>query len=232
MIRIIFLFSAVIISDASYAQKPLSAPIILSSEQADAVFTDSVKGRLKINYPIYRVYQFSDKSGQYYCLLTESRDSMGEKNDTINHFIRALTCRTGPAGLIKVWEMNDHVRKDLKEEDNIWFWTNYIDFKDYDNDGLIEPLIIYGSTAMNGYDDGRIRFLIYYKGQKVAIRHQNGVLDPERETTIDKAFYLLPETLQTSVKQKMKQMEEADQAIFPNGWETAIKDKRTVINER
>lgn len=206
--------------------------MILSAGQTQAVFTDPVKRALKISYPIFRVYQYADRSGQYYCVLTESRDSVTEKADTVNHFIRAVTCKIEPAGLTKIWEMNDRAISLPNEEDNIWFWTKYIEFKDYDNDGMIEPLIIYGSTAMNGYDDGRIRFLVYYKGQKVAIRHKNGVLDFEREMTVDKTFYLLPENLQASVRRKMNEMEKAAQAIFPNGWEAGMKKRKTVINER
>ena len=97
---------------------------------------------------------------------------------------------------------------------------------------MADPIIVYGTTAVNGYGDGRIKIIIYYKGQKVAIRHQNGTLDFERETSVDKAFYALPVLLQTAVKQKMELMIKNKQAIFPAGWQLAMKNKKTTINER
>ena len=97
---------------------------------------------------------------------------------------------------------------------------------------MADLIIVYGTTALNGYDDGRIKIIIYYKGQKIAIRHQNGMLDFERETIIDKAFYSLPTGLQSAVKQKMELMQKNNQAIFPAGWQLAMKNKKTTINER
>ena len=85
---------------------------------------------------------------------------------------------------------------------------------------------------MNGTADGRIKFVVNYKGQKITIRHQNGVLDFERETQVDKAFYGLPTALQMAVKQKMELMVKNGQAIFPAGWQAAMKAGKTSIHER
>lgn len=204
---------------------------ILSSRQISALLTDSVKTAMKINFPIYRVYQYIDKSGQHYCVLTESRDEIKGK-DTLHYKIKALNCKLVDGKLSKAWELNDNIIKSAQEENSIWFWTKFTEFKDYDKDGLVEPVITYGTAAMNGTDDGRIKILIYYKGQKIAIRHQNGILDFERETQVDNAFYTLPETLQSAVKQKMELMVKNDVAIFPHGWQLAMKNKKLVFNER
>lgn len=134
--------------------------------------------------------------------------------------------------MIKISELNDRVIKNDAHENNIWFWTKYCDFKDYDNDSLVDLIIVYGTSAMNGYDDGRIKFIIFYKGTKVAIRHQNGVLDFERETQVDKSFYDLPKSLKTSIMQKMELMEKNQHAIFPHGWQTAMRNKKTFFSER
>jgi hypothetical protein len=77
----------------------------------------------------------------------------------------------------------------------------------------------------------RLKVHHYYKGQKIAIRHQNGVLDFERETQVDKGFYNLPLSLQASIKHKMELMTENDQAIFLAGWQLAMKNKKTTFNE-
>lgn len=88
-------------------------------------------------------------------------------------------------------------------ESTIWFWTSDISFKDYDGDGLIEPVIVYGTWGINGYDDGRVKIIIFYKGKKVAIRHQSSVLDGGRSTEYDAAYESLPKKLKEDLEVKM-----------------------------
>jgi hypothetical protein len=119
--------------------------------------------------------------------------------------------------LRKVWEINDHAIHDPKiegVEQSISFWTKYIEFTDFDGDGLIEPIIVYGSKSDSDLASGRIKFIIYYKGKKVAIPHQDSDLDEGRSTQIDKEFYTLPPKLKESVKNKVLAMNKAGQAIF------------------
>ena len=200
------------------AQQKNSTSEILSLKQIKTIFTDSIKKELKINYPIFRVYKYTDKSGDFLCVLTESSDSIINNKDTFNHSIKAINLKFSKDKLVEVWELNDNTVKNEREENSIWFWTKYLDFKDFDNDGLVEPIIVYGTTAMNGYDDGRIKFIIFYNGQKIAIRHQSGVLDDERQTQIDKAFYSLPQKLKDNIKSKMTLMKKQDKTIFTVTW--------------
>ena len=92
--------------------------------------------------------------------------------------------------------------------------------------------MVYGTSGDNGLDDGRLKILVYFKNKKFAVRHQNGVLDFERNTRIDSAFYLLPGEIINSVTSIMKNIIDNDQAIFPNGWEKAMDGKKTYIEER
>jgi hypothetical protein len=200
------------------AQQKSSTSEILSLKQIQTIFTDSIKNKFKINYPIFRIYKYTDKSGDFLCVLTESTDSITSNKDTFNHSIKAINLKVDKDKLVKVWELNDNTIKNEKEETSIWFWTRFFDFKDFNNDGLVEPIIVYGTRAMNGYDDGRIKFVVFYNGQKIAIRHQNGVLDYERQTQIDKAFYSLPEKLKDNIKSKMALMTKEDKAIFTATW--------------
>ena len=209
---------------------------ILSSTKVTEIFTDTLRKKLNLTFPIRRVYKISDKSGQYYCVLTESIDSISTlptlDKDTLHFKIKAANFRIDKDNLTKVWELNDKIESSSNEENSIWFWTKYIDFKDYDNDGLVDPIVIYGTSGLNDLDDGRIKLIIFFKGHKIAIRHQNGVLDQYRGTQVDKAFYSLPQTLQSDIKQKMEMMTEDGNAIFPRGWQTAMKNQKTVFNER
>jgi hypothetical protein len=200
------------------AQQKSRTNDILSLKQTQSIFTDSVKKEFKINYPIFRVYRYTDNSGEFYCVLTESRDSIDNEKDTFNQSVKAINLKFDKGKFQKVWELNDNIINNENEENSIWFWTSYFDFKDFDNDGVIEPIIVYGTRAMNGYDDGRIKFIIFYKEQKVAIRHQNGILDNERKTQIDNSFYSLPKKLKDGIKTKMALMEKQDKAIFTETW--------------
>lgn len=172
---------------------------------------------MKITYPIFRVYNYSDKSGSFLLVFTESNDSIGDK-DTFNHSIKAINIKINKEKLVKVWEINDNIIKNDNKESSIWFWTSYFDFKDFDSDGLIEPIIVYGTRGLNGYDDGRIKFIIFYNGKKIVIRHQNGILDYQRHTQIDDIFYLLPPKLKASIKSKMALMKKQGKAIFTDTW--------------
>lgn len=213
------------------AQKETTTEI-LSAKQMRELFSDSVCKNLNINFPIVRIYKYKDKAGQHYCILTESRDEITLTKDTFNHKIKAIDVRRENGSFTKFWEINDNIIENGFNENSIWFWTKYIDFKDYDGDGFDDPIIIYGTSSADDDDDGRLKFIIYHKGHKVAIRHQNGVLDFERETQVDKAFYDLPESLQASIKRKMEIMTNRNQTIFPTGWKIAMKNKKTTFNER
>lgn len=216
----------------AFTQKVPVTSDVLTSKQLTKLFTDSIRNTLNISFPIFRVYKYSDKAGQYYCILTESRNVITADKDTFNHKIKAINIKANNGSFIKIWEINDNIIKNDNDENSIWFSTKYTEIKDVDGDGLADPIIIYSTSAANGLDDGRIKIIIYYREQKVTIRHQNGVLDFERETQVDKGFYELPKSLQTSIKQKMEQMVKNNHAIFPAGWQTAMKNKKTAFNER
>ena len=216
----------------AFAQKTLADSNTLTPTQVAELLTGTVRKSFNINFPIYRVYRYADKSGQYYCVLTESRDVITADNDTFNYKIKAINLKVNKGSLVKVWEFSDNIVKNHNDEHSIWFWTKYSDFNDLDNDSLADLVIVYGTSGINGYDDGRIKFFIYHKGRKIAIRHQNGNLDFLRETQVDKGFYDLPQPIQAAIKQKMELMTQSEHAIFPAGWEAAMKNKKTFFSER
>ena len=216
----------------TYSQKEADTAYVLSSNQIAELFPDSILKSLHIDYPIFRVYKFDDQSGKYFCILTEDGYDISPEKDSLYNKIKAVDVKAVNDSCIKVWEFNDNIVKDESNENSIWFWTKYADFKDFDGDGLIEPVVIYGTSAANGFYDGRIIILIFYMGQKIAIRHQNSDLDLLRETKVDEAFYDLPGSLQTAIEQKMELMMKNGHALFPRGWLAAMKYKQTTINER
>lgn len=228
---LLILFISFSFFDPVFSQQKVQAEII-GPEEVKELFTDSVLQTLKITFPIFRVYKYRDKSGLYYCILTENRNDPDADNDTLITKIRAVNVKQTNTSLVKTWEINDHINNSNNRETSIWFWTKYIEFTDYDGDGAAEPIIIYGSSALNGYDDGRVKLIMYYNGQKTSIRHQNAVLDHERSTQVDKSYYTLPISLQKAIKQKIELLIKNQQVIFPAGWEKAMKNKKEKINEQ
>ncbi|MBN8851683.1 MAG: hypothetical protein BGO55_05230 [Sphingobacteriales bacterium 50-39] len=202
---------------ASEIPQTRTASEILTRSQALSIVNDSVKKAFKIDYPIYRVYKYTDVSGQYFCVLTESTDSIATnaegEPDTAHHTIRAIDLKLDNGKFTKVWEINDFILKNGSEI-SIWFWTKFCEFQDLDNDGLIDPIIVYGSHSMDEINGNRVKFIIYYKGQKIAIRHQDSDLDEARSTEVDKTFHPLPQKLKDAVKAEMLLINKAGLAIF------------------
>lgn len=201
--------------------------LTLSDEKTEEIFTESKKKELGIEYKIWKVYDYKDKTGSYYLVLTENKSD--ENEGTRNNLsIKALNFKIEDQTWKKTFETNDFKEN---HENGIWFWGRYIYTEDFDNDGIIEPILFYGTSAMNGYSDGRIKILIYYKGKKVGIRIQNGVLDDERNFRVDKEFYSLPKKIQEKVKEQMKSMESNNHSILPWDWQQDMKKKKLFIHE-
>lgn len=222
----------VIISNQCKAQSD-SIYSKLTVVQIDSVFSDSIKKEFKIKFPFYKVYTYQDREGKHLFALTES-SFQGEKH-TKNDSIQAFHFIQNNNRLELKWTFVDFKigsPSHYIDENSIWFWTKYISLTDIDNDGLIDPIIIFGtSSESNNMDDGRIKILCFYKNKKYAIRHQNSIYDDGRFTKVDKAFYQLPNSIQLQVKQIMEKIDENGVSNFPYGWQKAMKEKKLYINE-
>jgi hypothetical protein len=218
LFRLFLFFLALNSPTILHAQQNRSTSEILTLDQVMSVFTVSVKRAFKIDYPIFRVYKYADQSGQYFCVLTESFDSIETneegKPDTLHHAIRAIDLKADGGRFTKVWELNDFISKQYRYERSIWFWTTYVDFQDVDNDGLIEPILVYGTNGRDAIDGPRVKIMIYYKGHKVAIRHKESDLDEGRETALDNSYETLPAAIKMRIETKMKQMDQDGRAHF------------------
>lgn len=207
---------------------------IMTTAEVNTTFSAEVKKKFGITYNIYRVYKYSDKGGNYLLAMTENIAKIAAQNDTITDKIKGLFFKENGSTIEKQVEINDFTIKqevDDVQEKIINFWGRYCSFQDLDNDGMIEPIVVYGTKGSNDYGDGRIKILVFYKGKKTVIRHQNGVLDHERNTQIDVAFYDLPQTVQKQVKTIIGNIKTNNHGIFPNNLETEMKKRSTKIAE-
>nr|WP_278022293.1 hypothetical protein [Flavobacterium ginsengisoli] len=82
------------------------------------------------NFPIYRAFEFSDKSGVYELVLGENQKVISKK-DTLNTKIQAVCVINDHGGLLDQWKINDLLEDTLPKETNIWFWTKYCSTKRY-----------------------------------------------------------------------------------------------------
>jgi hypothetical protein len=226
----LFLFGMIIYQ--AKAQTDTTSNRILTKEETAEFFTPAFKKKNLINFSIFRAYTYSDKSGKYYVALTESADTVNKEKDTVNFTIKAFNFKVDKALTLKKWEINDFrtpAVKGVDTESSIWFWTKYCQFNDIDGDGLVDPIVVYGTFGTEGYSDGRAKILIYYKGQKVAIRHQNNPVEAKRKTTIDLLFYTLPPKMQEKAKEIMAKMITNNHAMFANGYVEKMDKKATSI---
>jgi hypothetical protein len=227
----LFLFGIIILQASAQTTTPSSS--ILTKAETETFFTTAFKKKNLINFPIFRAYTYTDKSGTYYMALTESADTINKEKDTVNYTIKAFNFKVDKGIALKKFEINDLRTPNVKgveKEGSIWFWTKYCEFNDIDGDGLIEPIIVYGTFGTNGYEDGRAKILIYYKSQKTAIRHQNSATDALRKTQVDVTFYALPVKIQDHIKELMEKMVKNKHAIFPTTYTEKMGKKATLIN--
>lgn len=203
----------------------------LSTSKIEAIFTDELKAKLKIDFDIFRVYQYQDASGEHLIVMTERPNKNVEKSYDA---IKAFNFKVVNGEYTLEWSFRDFILPPTRAvgETSITFWTKYFVLDDYDEDGLIDPIFVYGTLALNGRDDGRIKILVYHKGLKRAIRHQNGVLDYDRHTQVDKKYYSLPTKIQARVKEIMDEITSNDHGIFPFDWEMKMKNKELTFDER
>jgi hypothetical protein len=206
----------------------------LAEAELTTLLPDSVQKRLGIKHQLYAVFEFNDQSKKQWLVLSERvyKEKTGEK---LNDSVQAMLLIKDKQVLKSTVVVNDFispgVHKNGFTDYSIWFWTKYINLSDIDGDGNADPIIVYGTAADNNKDDGKIRIIVCYKNKKYVIRHQNGTLDYERNTRVDKAYYTLPVTIQTFVKRMMDKMTTDNNAIFPAGWEKAMKAKKTFFDE-
>ncbi|KAF2516606.1 YARHG domain-containing protein [Flavobacterium foetidum] len=201
----------------------------LSEEKVNQIFTKEKRKELGVNFVIWKVYEYKDKTGSYYLVLTEDKYKESVKGNNFNNAVKAFNFKIENDRWTKTFEINDFKES---HEDSIWFWSRYIYVEDFDQDGIIDPIVIYGTSGLNLYSDGRIKILLYYKGKKIGIRIQNGILDDERNFSVDADFYALPKKIQDKIVEQMNLMVGNNHSILPYGWQKKMAKKMTFISEQ
>ncbi|REE24831.1 hypothetical protein DFQ09_103137 [Winogradskyella pacifica] len=233
MRTIVTILVTFIVSTIGFSQNTILSSNPLTEHEINSIFTDSLKTKLEINYSVYRAYEYNDKGGKHFIVMTENKVKCDERKDCFDAIkVFCFLYKNGQYDL--EWNLTDFILpkgNEVSEEYSISIWTKYFELNDHDNDGFIDPIIVYGTFAMNGTSDGRIKILVYHKGKKSAIRHQNGTLDFERNTQVDESYYQLPKVIQDNVQLIMKNITEDENGIFPYNWKNDMENQKLNFDE-
>ena len=191
------------------AQPDSSGATLLTDKQVQTLFSHETLKEIGVTFPIRKVYAFQDKLGKQYLIISEN-NSNPDKATSIKAFNVLLKEKNPPQVL---WTITDAIDDTEKA---IWFYTRYISLTDLNNDGYIDPIVLYGTESQYGepYEENRLKFIIYYLGKKTAIRHQNSSLDDGRHTQIDRSYYKLPLALKKKIRSIVATLEEREHALF------------------
>ena len=191
------------------AQPDSSGATLLTDKQVQTLFPHEILKEIGVTFPIRKVYAFQDKLGKQYLIISENNTNP-DKATSIKAFNVLLKEETPPQVLWTITDAIDDTEKAM------WFYTRYISLTDLNNDGYIDPIVLYGSESQYGepYEENRLKFIIYYLGKKTAIRHQNSSLDDGRHTQIDRSYYKLPLALKKKIRSIVATLEEREHALF------------------
>jgi len=167
------------------------------------------------DFPIYKAFECSDKSGVYNLLLCENRKSITKK-DTLNTKIQAIYTMSDHGGFLEKWRINDLLENTEPKETNIWFWTKYCSTKDLDGDGYIDPVIVYGTRNEN-IEIRRVKIITIYKNKKYAIRAVECDLDYCRTFKKDANWNSLPPKIKTYVDNLVAKLRKEQDLILHDG---------------
>ena len=191
------------------AQPDPSGATLLTDKQVRMLFPHETLKEIGVTFPIRKVYAFQDKLGKQYLIISENNTNP-DKATSIKAFNVLLKEKTPPQVLWTITDAIDDTEKAM------WFYTRYISLTDLNNDGYIDPIVLYGTESQYGepYEENRLKFIIYYLGKKTAIRHQNSSLDDGRHTQIDRSYYKLPLALKKKIRSIVATLEEREHALF------------------
>ena len=191
------------------AQPDSSGATLLTDKQVQTLFPHEILKEIGVTFPIRKVYAFQDKLGKQYLIISENNTNP-DKATSIKAFNVLLKEDTPPQVLWTITDAIDDTEKAM------WFYTRYISLTDLNNDGYIDPIILYGTESQYGepYEENRLKFILYYLGKKTAIRHQNSSLDDGRHTQIDRSYYKLPLALKKKIRSIVATLEEREHALF------------------
>ena len=172
--------------------------------------------------PVFKHYCYSDQSGNYVLYLTEKQDVKQDEEKLSSAVEAHLLKIEADKSLSNIASIRDKANAD---EAGMEFWSKLTEISDIDNDGNMEPILVYRfynkGEAKIDHDafSGRIKIIMFDKGSKVVIRAITGNLDGERQTTATENFFALPASVQKHLVKKMTGMYKDNLYGFDNSYQ-------------
>lgn len=173
----------------------------------------------KDSFTVFKRTCYTDASGSYILDLLVNKAKPAPKSQ-LSHALQIQLFK-----LDKGTRLQSMARDaSSANEAGVAFLPELIEVGDIDGDGLIDPIIVYrfferDRSLQDDAFSGRIKIIMFYKGQKVAIRAVTGTLDGSRSTTASANFFLLPKKVRSYLVKKMKRMYDDGQFGFDNSFE-------------
>ncbi|MFZ6875848.1 M949_RS01915 family surface polysaccharide biosynthesis protein [Undibacterium sp. Di27W] len=182
---------------------------------------DTLK-KSKVLLPVFKHYCYSDQSGSYVLYLTEKQDRTYGAEKLSSAVEAHLFKIASDKSLSNVISIRDRAES---EEAGMEFWSKLTEIADIDRDGNIDPILVYRFYNQDGANtdreafSGRLKIIMFYKGEKVVIRAITGNLDGERQTTATENFFSLPASVQKHLVKKMEGMYKDNLYGFDNSYQ-------------
>ncbi|MEH6305284.1 hypothetical protein RYH73_06505 [Olivibacter sp. CPCC 100613] len=207
LVEVICLIGSVLFFSESFAQKVRA----LDATEIEEIAYDS-----DLDIPVFMGFEYRDKGGLWDMLLLEDGYIAGSDTAT-NASLEGILYLQDHGGYLKKMVLKDFIKE---EERDIRFWTSYCSFLDLDNDGYIDPILVYASyKGDNNLDKEplRIKIFILYKRKKIAISARECVLDGCRSLKFDKDYSALPSSIRRHVFQLMEVMRNEKGVVLKDG---------------
>lgn len=173
-----------------------------------------------VNFPLVRAYCYTDSSGAYVLYLSGAYDQAFPDNENLSSAVNVQIFKLNPDKSLTAQARIHDVYK--PQEAGIRFETAQTELLDLNDDGLIDPVVVYRFMARESnaidYDQfsGRMTVVTFYKGQKVIINAITGSEDRDRKTVASANFFTLPLAIKQHLIYKMKNMYDNDDFGFDN----------------
>lgn len=203
------------------------APAAKSECPADAPFlsAEALKKAGGLEFPVFKRYCYTDKSGSYALLLGEKQDLPFPQEKLSSAIQASLYKVEGGNALVRQWSIRDFAGKD---DGGVNFRSKLIELTDIDGDGRIDPVLVYRFFVLEdanhiATDDftGRIKIVTFHQGRKATIHAITGNLDGDRKTTANGNYFALPKSIRQHLVKKMSAMYSAGQFGFDNSYDFA-----------
>lgn len=185
---------------------------ILKSDEVEEITNAGVDLLL----PVFKGFEYRDRGGMWDMMLLEDGYAQGRDTAT-NSTIEGVLLLLDHGGYLKKMAFTDVIQDD---ERDIRFWTSYCSFIDLDNDGHVDPIIVYASYRGDSRAEeeaARINIFILHKGRKAGIYAKECALDSCRSIRFDKNYTSLPHAIRQHLSKLMQVMREEKNVLLKNG---------------